>query len=296
MCQSKAEGGLRCSAHTKEALTKHASKQAEFVAEYATAFNITLPTPESLYTDDDARKVSTLVNRNPEYIAAGETYQKAQKDRRDEEMKIFRIAEYGGTNDSLALHLWANNKEAQALKAEQQRNWDNGVEDELLHNKLAALREMTTAQAKGILGSIRRHGVYNPNDLGVPVPQYMSDLREKEKEARDTYAKLRSSLAKVEKAKILNHKLRHHPKYINIVGRADYQNTPFHKEWNEKQRKLLTDYSLTNEYRKKLETLIENEPADSPERNKVQRQLNSVAKLRERTKQRNIEEALGKSA
>lgn len=295
MCQSKAEGGLRCSAHTKEALHKHASKQAEHVMDFASKNNLPLPSPEELYTDRDAANVSAIVRQNPEYIAAGEEYQATQKARREEEMKIFRIAEYG-SNDSLALHLWSNNKEAQALRAQQQTNWENGVEDELLHHKLAEMREMTTVQAKGILGSVRQHGVYNPNDLGVPVPKYMTDLRADEKDARDSYAKLRSTLAAAEKVKTIGRNLRQHPQYIDIIESKEYTDTEFYKEWSDKQRKLLTDYSLTNEYRKKLETLAENEPADSPERAKIQRQLNSVAALRERTKQRNMEEALAKSA
>ena len=295
MCQSKAEGGLRCSSHAKEALHKHAVKQANHVITFAAQNNLPLPTLDQLYTDDDRASVNAAVKKNSEYIAAAEEWQKAQRTRREEELTVFRIAEYGA-NDALSLHLWSKNKEAQELKARQQENWDNGVEDEILHHRLAELREMTVSQSKNILRSVREHGVYNPTSVGTQIPQYMLDLRSEERAAQEKLSAVRAEKTAEEKSKAVNRKLRQHPQYIDIVENPTYMATSEHQEWNKKQRKLLTDYSLTNEYRKKLEILADNEKPGSPNQQKIKRQLESVAVLREQTKQRNIAEATAKSA
>lgn len=295
MCQSKAEGGLRCSSHAKEALHKHAVKQADHVITFAAQNNLPLPTLDQLYTDADRASVAAAVKKDSEYIAAAEAWQKAQRSRREEELTVFRIAEYGA-NDALSLHLWSKNKEAQDLKARQQENWDNGVEDEILHHRLAELREMTVSQSKNILRSVREHGVYNPTSVGTQIPQYMLDLRSEERAAQEKLSAVRSEKTVEEKSKAVNRKLRQHPQYIDIIENPTYMATPEHQEWNKKQRKLLTDYSLTNEYRKKLEILAENEKPGSPNQQKIKRQLESVAVLREQTKQRNIAEAAAKSA
>lgn len=295
MCQSKAEGGLRCSSHAKDALHKHAVKQADHVITFAAQNNLPLPSLNELYTDADRANVAAAVKKDSEYITAGEKFQAAQKARREEELKVFRIAEYGA-NDALSLHLWANNKEAQDLKARQEENWRNGVEDELLHHRLSELREMTVAQSKNILQSVREHGVYNPTSVGTQIPQYMVDLRRAESDAQADFSAVRSAKTVEEKAKVVNRKLRNHPQYIDIVESPAYTATPEHQEWKQKQRKLLTDYSLTNEYRKKLEILAENEKPGSANQMKIKRQLESVAALREQTKQRNIAESMAKTA
>ena len=295
MCQSKAEGGLRCSSHAKDALHKHAVKQADHVISFAAEHNLPLPTLNEIYVNADKASVANTVRKTPEYIAATEKLQKAQRTRREEEFAVFRIAEYGA-NDALSLHLWEHNKEAQELKARQEENWNNGVEDELLHHRLTELREMTVCQSKNILRSVRERGLYDPSSAGTQMPQYMVELRQAETDAQTELTAVRLEKTAEEKAKAVNRKLRNHPQYVDIIESPAYTATPEHKEWAKKQRKLLTDYSLTNEYRKKLEILADNEKPGSPNQMKIKRQLESVAALREQTKQRNIAESQVKTA
>ena len=293
MCQSKANGGLRCSSHTVDAMYAHAEKQIEAVKAYAQANGLALPDESKLYKkSDDSSYVYDKTEEKPAYRQALARLDIARKARQEAEYQLVSVAGFKHET-SLASFLWTRNVEAKKAIQTRDKAFESDDDEQASEaiTKLKQLRQETVTHANDIVARV--HSVSQRNLLYSLAgddshPAYLKELKRKEKEADENFDAVRRGLVETETNRLISKRLRSHPDYQKIATAENFAGTPEQATWGKKQKTLEKDYSMTREYRLKLEAIASTHPEGSPERAAAEKQVEKVKLLRERTIVKNI--------
>lgn len=296
MCQSKAEGGIRCSSHAVLALQRHADKQVEMVKEYAAAKGITLQDESTMYNSfEHSTGIFLKVQEKSAYKKTENAFYNAKKDASELEHQLVSVASFRNPS-SVADHLWQRSRVVKETTALRDKAWQEGREAEADASiaKLQALRVKTAAEAQHIVDIVTRNGKHNLIDTlksENSTPGYLSDAQAKAEYEKNVYLDVRKKLTAEEKHRFISKKFRETPEYKDVTRSVAFRVQPAVREWEGKQKELQQDYSMTGEFKQKMEDMASFHEAGSPEHEKIQAHLRKIEILKKLTIARNQREA-----
>lgn len=296
MCQSKAEGGIRCSSHAIEALQKHHDKQAEMVKEYAAKNGKTLPDESKLYNDFEHRTaVFSKVNEVAAYKKVERDFVNASEAEQKAKFEFASVAQHQSVS-SIADHIWRREpavKEALSLRDKAWEDEDDVAAEKQIA-KLKSLRVKATADAENVVNIVKEHGTYKVVNVlheQGKLPTHLQEVHDKKKAAQDTFSKVRSEVVAVEKKRFISKKFRNSPEYKGIATSTDFRKQPEVRKWEERAAELQRDYSMTSDYRQKLEDMASFYQEGSADRERIEAQIRKVDTLKKMTILKNKREA-----
>lgn len=296
MCQSKAEGGIRCSSSAIEALQKHHDKQVEMVKEYAKENGITLPDEDSMYNDFEHRTaVYSKVNEVPAYKKAEQAFVASNEKERSAKFDLASVSQHQSAS-SISAFLWKRNAEANEALALRDKAWEEGddVAAEKQIAKLQSLRAQTAAEAENIVKVVKEHGAYQLANIlreQGKTPKYLNEVYQKNEAMKNTFNAVRKEVVAKEKSRFISRKFRNTPEYKGVTSTVNFQKKPEVRAWQEKAGELQKEYSMTSDYRQKLEDMASFHPQGSDERERIEAQIRKVDTLKKMTILKNKREA-----
>lgn len=301
MCQSKADGGLRCASHVTTSMYAHADKQIKMVKEFAKGNGLDLPAEETLYSDfTDHGEIYSRASEKPAFLKAQKAYHAALQDGYSAESRFVSVVAMKNPS-SVAAHMWQRDpqvkewldKRNRALDANDEKATGEAV------SKLKGLRLKITSEAEEIVQICRvgkKANLIATLEQQGKLPADISDLKKKEKEADAEFAKVRKELMQTEKARLVSRRMRENENFKAITKKVAFRVQPEVQAWEKKQKEYVRDYSMTSEYREKMEALATHHPEGSPERENIASELRKVEILKDLTVRKNKREAAEKSA
>lgn len=296
MCQSKAEGGLRCSSHAVDALYNHADKQIALVKEYAQEHGLKLPEESKLYNSfENFNAVHNKAQQKSAYKKASNAMVDSAKECEDAETKLAAVAGFRNPS-SVAAFLWERNPEAKAARDLRDKAFDSGDDAEAQKQiaKLKGLRAKTTAEAEYIVKAVGNGGqrkLMQTLNAEEKAPAYLVALQDKHENAKEEYLRTRNKLVGIEKERFISRKLRSSEEYTAISKKIDFRKRPASREWEAREKELQKEYSMTGEYRQKMEDLASFHQVGSPEREAIESKMRQVEILKKLTVSRNMAQA-----
>lgn len=296
MCQSKAEGGIRCSSHAIEALQKHHDKQAEMVKEYAAKNGKTLPDESKLYNDFEHRTaVYSKVNEVAAYKKVERDFYSRNETERKAKFDLASVSQHQSVS-SISAFLWKHDALAKETLAARDKAWENGDEVEAEKNiaKLQSLRARTVNEAENIVSIVKNHGAYQLVNVlreQGKTPRYLNEIYEKNESAKNTFNTVRAEVVAKEKQRFISKKFRNSPEYKEIATSTDFRKQPEVRQWEERAAELQRDYSMTSDYRQKLEDMASFYQEGTEDRERIETQIRKVDTLKKMTILKNKREA-----
>ena len=301
MCQSKAEGGIRCASHVTEALYSHADTQIKLVKEFAESVGMKIPkddTARNAFTD--ATESSKLIKSKPAFLKAELAYDNAYNARLLAERTLTSVVMRGETG-AVAPFLWKRNAEATALREardEARKQGDTKTADKCVQ-ELGALRAKTIANATLLSrianepgategGPARLLGRFREEGGGIA---YLSELRNEEKAKKDNYDTTAANLRKIETDRLASKRIRAGVEFNKITSSVVFRKQPQVQAWEKRQKELQKDYAMTGEYKEKMMILAGNEEPGSDKRKEIESQIRKAELCRELAIRRNKAQA-----
>jgi hypothetical protein len=296
MCQSKAEGGIRCSSHAIAALQAHADKQVDMVKAYAAEKGITLQDESKMYNSfEHSTSVYAKVHEKKAYIKAENAFVDAQKNESELEFQLTSVAAHKNPT-SVSQFLWQRSEKAKELTALRDKAWEDNdnVAAEKHIAMLKGLRAKTAAEATNIVNIVNERGAHNLVKTlkeQNTTPGYLADAQRSAAFEKKSFLKVRSELFEVEKHRFVSKKFRNTQEFKDVAKSVDFRKRPEVREWQAKQDDLQKDYSMTSDYREKLENIASFHPEGSDERVKIETLLRKSEILKQWEISRNKREA-----
>lgn len=266
MCQSLAEGGMRCISHTKTALQNSEDALVDLVIAESQKAGIELPPRESMFNPaEDGYKLDDRLMANSQYKNA-----KFEKEIAETSYKNFRrrAAEAIAEDDHNALKdiLYRGNPEVRRLIGERAMIMDAAEKEAKKANPLKRpfimaegkkKAQWATASLKHIKATIAdevkmqgRVQKMRGNSLIVHTPDLLSSVRSsmiaadgKKRELEYYEEKFRNTY----KNQIANDNMRKNPQYQEALSSSSVASSEAYSKWKAKHEVIAQDYAVTNE-------------------------------------------------
>jgi hypothetical protein len=266
MCQSRAEGGIRCASHTKIALQNSEDALVDIVIAESLKETVKLPDKESKFVPSiDGYELEDRLMANPLYKNA-----KFEKEIAETSDLNFRnrvtdvIAE--GDNTALKDVLYRGNPEVRRLigeraiimdAAEQRAKKASALKRPFIIAEGKKKAEWATESLKFIRSSINdevklhtRVQKLSGSSVIASSPDVFESVyksQEHVRSYREVFNHHNASLTKTYKAQIINENMRKDPQYQAALASSAVTSSEAYTKWQAKHDDIKHDYAMTNE-------------------------------------------------
>lgn len=319
MCQSKAEGGIRCFSHAKETLALSEDKYVEMVISKSEEVNgVKIDSPEKWFGGfEDNLKLQVMLG--------GESSLQKLNTRREELADAIRanhriVEESVKNNDPVALikMMKATDPELKALRerrAELLERVQKDVANAKTNEEALALYADEERESRKVLADMRtRNGVIEEEATDIinlrnvlndePVFKHLryrtpDGIRAMRKEYLEVSDKAReTTLQKTElfKKRIGGYNLKQNEDFKNVATSSALRQSAEYKEWREKNASAKVDYAITSTMMADLKVRITEEPEGSESREKLEKKYETLSRARDAKIANNKREAAASKA
>lgn len=304
MCQSKAEGGIRCFSHAKETLAFSEDKYVEMVIAKSEEVNgVKIDPPEKWFGGfDDNLKLQVMLG--------GESSLQKLNTRREELADAIRanhriVEESVKNNDSASLikMMKSTDPELQALRArktELLEKVQQDVANAKTEEEALALYAEEERESRKVVGEMRtRTGVIEEEATDIlnlrnvlndePVfkhiryrtPDGIRAMRKEYLEVSDKAREITAKKTELFKKRIGGYNLKNNEDFKNVERSSELRGSQEYKEWREKNASARVDYAITSTMMADLKVSITEEPEGSEKREKLEKKYATLSKVRE---------------
>jgi len=304
MCQSKAEGGIRCFSHAKETLALSEDKYVEMVIAKSEEVNgAKIDPPEKWFGGfDDNLKLQVMLG--------GDSSLQKLNTRREELADAIRtnhriVEESVKNNDAVSLvkMMKSTDPELQALrvrKAELLEKVKQDVANAKTDEEALAFYAEEERESRKVIAEMRtRNGVIEEEATDIlnlrnvlndePVFKHIryrtpDGIRAMRKEYLEVSDKTREATAKkteLFKKRIGGYNLKNNEDFKNVEKSSKLRGSQEYKEWREKNASARVDYAITSTMMADLKVSITEEPEGSEKRAKLEKKYTTLSKVRE---------------
>lgn len=304
MCQSKAEGGIRCFSHAKETLAFSEDKYVEMVIAKSEEVNgVKIDPPEKWFGGfDDNLKLQVMLG--------GESSLQKLNTRREELADAIRanhriVEESVKNNDSASLikMMKSTDPELQALRArktELLEKVQQDVANAKTEEEALALYAEEERESRKVVGEMRtRTGVIEEEATDIlnlrnvlndePVfkhiryrtPDGIRAMRKEYLEVSDKAREVTAKKTELFKKRIGGYNLKNNEDFKNVERSSELRGSQEYKEWREKNASARVDYAITSTMMADLKVSITEEPEGSEKREKLEKKYATLSKVRE---------------
>lgn len=304
MCQSKAEGGIRCFSHAKETLALSEDKYVEMVIAKSEEVNgVKIDPPEKWFGGfDDNLKLQVMLG--------GESSLQKLNTRREELADAIRanhriVEESVKNNDAASLikMMKSTDPELQALRArktELLEKVQQDVANAKTEEEALALYAEEERESRKVVGEMRtRTGVIEEEATDIlnlrnvlndePVfkhiryrtPDGIRAMRKEYLEVSDKAREITAKKTELFKKRIGGYNLKNNEDFKNVERSSKLRGSQEYKEWREKNASARVDYAITSTMMADLKVSITEEPEGSEKREKLEKKYATLSKVRE---------------
>lgn len=300
MCQSLAQGGMRCISHTKTALQNSEDALVNLVIAESQKSGIELPAKATMFNPaEDGYKLDERLMANPQYKNA-----KIEKEIAETSYKNLRkrVTEAIAEDDHSALKdiLYRGNPEARELLGERAMIMDAAEKKAKKANPLKRPFILAEGKKKAQWATDRLKAIKSRIDdevntqkrvqknfghsLIVHTPDLLSSVRSsmvaadgKKRELEHYDEKFRETY----KNQIANDNMRKNPQYQEALNSSSVSSSEAYSKWKAKHEVIAQDYAVTNENISFLELQARVAGKDTPQGKAYLTQAKDLGKQRE---------------